>query len=129
MLTLDIQLCGSFQILYNGVPVTVKNPERVQVLLAYLLLNRPAPQRREHLAFLLWPDSREGQARTNLRGLLRQLRQDCPAIERSLHLNGNTIYWLPQAACTSDVERFQHLSAQALPKKVDLIVASHPCRR
>jgi hypothetical protein len=40
---------------------------RAESLLAYLLLHRDAAQPRQRLAFLLWPDSSEPQARTNLR--------------------------------------------------------------
>ncbi|NOX61616.1 MAG: hypothetical protein GXP42_06670 [Chloroflexi bacterium] len=36
---------------------------------------------RQRLAFLFWPDSREGQAKTNLRQLLHRLRQLFPPIE------------------------------------------------
>ena len=41
--------------------------QRGTSLLAYLLFHRDTPQPRQHLAFLLWPDSSESQARTNLR--------------------------------------------------------------
>ncbi len=40
---------------------------RAESLLAFLLLHRDAPQPRQRLAFLVWPDSGEEQARTNLR--------------------------------------------------------------
>jgi DNA-binding SARP family transcriptional activator len=43
---------------------------RAESLLACLLLYRDVPQPRQRLAFLLWPDSAEGQAHTNLRKVL-----------------------------------------------------------
>ena len=51
---------------------------RAESLLAYLLLHREAPQPRQRLAFLLWPDSSEPQARTNLRHLLHVCAGPCP---------------------------------------------------
>src|SRR5260370_1310896 len=48
------------------------NIPRLQSLLAYLVLHRTAPQARSHLAFLLWPDSSEAQAHSNLRQLFLQ---------------------------------------------------------
>jgi DNA-binding SARP family transcriptional activator len=48
---------------------------RAESLLAYLLLHRDVPQPRQRLAFLLWPDSAEGQAHTNLRKVLHNLRR------------------------------------------------------
>ena len=48
------------------------------LLLAYLLLHRSAPQSRQHIAFLHWPDSPESTARSNLRWLLKELRAALP---------------------------------------------------
>ena len=63
--TLHIHLLGKFRLGYGEQPVTTVNTPRLQSLLAYLVLNREAPQLRQHLSFLFWPDSSESQARTN----------------------------------------------------------------
>ena len=55
-------------------PLPPLDSSRAESLLAYLLLHRDAPQPRQHLAFLLWPGSTEGQAQTNLRKVLHTLR-------------------------------------------------------
>ena len=55
---------------------------RAQSLLAYLLVHRDAPQPRERIAFVLWPDSTEPQARTNLRKVLHNLRRALPDADR-----------------------------------------------
>ncbi|TME04140.1 MAG: hypothetical protein E6I80_18675 [Chloroflexi bacterium] len=68
--TLHIHLLGDFRLVSGETPVTTITVPRVQSLLAYLVLHRTAPQDRSHLAFLLWPDSTEAQAHTNLRQLL-----------------------------------------------------------
>lgn len=65
--TLHIQLLGDFLIENGHAPIEGVDGARLQSLLAYLLLHGEAPQSRQHLAFLFWPDSSETQARTNLR--------------------------------------------------------------
>ena len=64
--TLDICLLGDFSLSVNneGVPIT---SGRLQALLAYLALNRSTPQPRQRIAALLWPESSQAQAQTNLR--------------------------------------------------------------
>jgi len=59
-------------------------------LLAFLLLNRDAAQPRQRLAFLLWPDSTEAQARTNLRHVLHNLRRALPELDRYLEITPRT---------------------------------------
>src|SRR6266496_1199931 len=86
VLTLHIRLLGDFSLLYGDQQVTSLNPTRLQSLLTYLVLHRDVPQRRQHLAFLFWPDATEAQARNNLRQLVHQLRQAFPAVEQSCML-------------------------------------------
>lgn len=62
------------------------NAERLQSLLAYLVLYRHSPQPRQRLAFYFWADSGEAQARTNLRRELHHLRQALPDADRFLQL-------------------------------------------
>src|SRR6266487_3718729 len=73
-----MHLLGDFVLLSGDTSVTTMHVARLQSLLAYLVLHRIAPQARSHLAFLLWPDSTEAQAHSNLRKLLSQLRQALP---------------------------------------------------
>jgi DNA-binding SARP family transcriptional activator len=55
--------------------LTPLDSARAESLPAHLLLHRDAAQPRQRPAFLLWPDSAEGQARTNLRKVLHNLRR------------------------------------------------------
>jgi DNA-binding SARP family transcriptional activator len=71
---LHAQLLGGFRLTYGDRLVTNIEGLRLQSLLAYLMLHRDAPQSCQHLAFLLWQDSTEAQARTNLRKSLHLLR-------------------------------------------------------
>ena len=81
---LGIGLLGDFRLVYGDAPVTSVNTPRLQTLMAYLVLHRHAPQPRQHLAFLFWPDSTEAQARTNLRHLLHELHRALPDAARYL---------------------------------------------
>jgi DNA-binding SARP family transcriptional activator len=94
--TLHIQLLGDFLLVSGDVPVTAVDLPRLQSLLAYLVLHRTAPQARSHLAFLLWPDSIETQARAYLRKLVYQLRQALPDVDAFLHVDNHTLQWLPE---------------------------------
>jgi DNA-binding SARP family transcriptional activator len=96
--TFHIHLLGDFLLVSGDTPVTTVTIPRLQSLLAYLVLHRTAPQNRSHLAFLLWPDSTEAQAHTNLRKLLYQLRQAFPDIDHFLHTDNHSLQWLPANA-------------------------------
>ena len=81
-------------------PLTGFNKARLQALLAYLILSSPTPQSRELLAFTMWPDSEEAQARTNLRQLLHHLRHALPPECTSLSVDHQTVQWRTTPGCT-----------------------------
>src|SRR5262245_7826206 len=101
--TLHIQLLGGFRLDIDTTPVTTFDHPRLQALLAYLVLHRSTPQSRAHLAFLLWPDSTEAQARTNLRTLLHRLRQALPDADSFLHVDAQVAQWRLDAPWRLDV--------------------------
>jgi predicted ATPase/DNA-binding SARP family transcriptional activator len=113
MPTLQIQLLGNFQLLSNGEPLHTLNQGRLQSLLAYLVLQRAAPQSRQHLAFLFWPDSSEAQARANLRQTLHQLRQALPDVDHLLQIDSKAVQWQADASFTLDVAEFERHLTQA----------------
>lgn len=82
-------------------------------MLAYLVVHCDAPQSRQHLAFIFWPDSSEAQARTNLRQALHHLRHALPDADRFLAVNGTTIHWRQNAPYTLDVTEFERALAAA----------------
>jgi predicted ATPase/DNA-binding SARP family transcriptional activator len=110
---LKISLLGNFQIEYQGNPVAAFGADRIQSLLTYLLLHRQAPQPRHHLAFQLWPDSSDSQARTNLRNLLFTLRNALPDAERFLEITNVTLWWKPNGPYALDVADFQRALDEA----------------
>jgi DNA-binding SARP family transcriptional activator len=75
---LQVKLLGEFCLVYKNKAVPNVDGLRVQSLLAKLILHGGVPQPRHHLAFTLWPDSSEQQARTNLRRELHHLRHTLP---------------------------------------------------
>ncbi len=110
---LSIHLLGEFQLVSSGTPITTVDWPRLQSLLAYLVLHTTAPQSRTHLAFLLWPDSTEAQAHTNLRHLLHRLRRALPTPNNFLRAEKQTLQWQPDAPWTLDVADFERAVARA----------------
>jgi DNA-binding SARP family transcriptional activator len=104
---LRIVLLGTFQLSAGTTAVTTVNTPRLQALLAYLVLRRRAPQSRQQLAFLLWPDSTDAQARTNLRTLLHRLRAALPDADAFLTVDATGVCWRADASFTLDVVEFE----------------------
>lgn len=112
---LEVRLFGECAILHAGEPLSRIDSPRLQSLLAYLLLHRSAPQSRQHLAFLLWPESAEDQARTNLRQMLHHLKRALPEADRLLVTDAKNVRWSPSAPCKLDVAEFDRLLDEGRP--------------
>ena len=113
-----ISLFGNLRISFAGSPIKTVNTNRLQSLVAYLILHGDTPQPREHLAFTLWPASRESQARTNLRQLLHNLKRALPAECEWLEADHFTVQWRQDASCTVDVVEFQAALAEAAAARI-----------
>jgi DNA-binding SARP family transcriptional activator/predicted ATPase len=120
-----IELLGKLRFLFGQQPLSSVSTNRLQSLLAYLVLHGDAAQSREHLAFLLWPESSESQARTNLRQLLHHLRRALPAECSLLVADNQTVRWRLDGACSIDVIEFETAVGRAAEaeKKGDFISA------
>jgi DNA-binding SARP family transcriptional activator len=110
---LRIRLLGGLDLRQDEVALPPLGSARAESLLAFLLLHQEAPQPRQHLAFLLWPDSSEGQARTNLRHLLHVLRRALLEPDRFLEVTPRTLRWRPDAPCWLDVAAFDAAVARS----------------
>ncbi len=110
---LRVQLLGGFNLICNDAPLTGLNSARLQSLLAYLILHADTPRPRRHLAFLLWPDAAEPQARNNLRQLLYQLRHALPDPDRFLLADTNSVYWKTDEEQVIDVHCFERALREA----------------
>jgi DNA-binding SARP family transcriptional activator/predicted ATPase len=110
---LRIQLLGEFSLNYDDVPLTTISTPRLQSLLTYLILHRHAPQSRQHLAFLLWPDLPEARARANLRKQLHKLQHALPDADRFLLAEPQTLRWRLAGAFSLDVAEFEQAASCA----------------
>lgn len=112
MHALHVQLLGGFHLLHGDDFIVVRSV-RIQALLAYLLLHRHGPQPRQQIAAHLWPDSRETQARANLRKLLHQLKKTVPQSDRFLQVDADALRWREDAPYSCDVVQFEEATARA----------------
>ncbi len=104
---LRIQLLGSFQVSDDEKPVLRLQSDRLQALLAYLVLHRAAPLSRQQLAVTFWPDTTDAQARTNLRTLIARLREALPDVDQYIVFDSQTVQWRCAAPCVIDVIEFE----------------------
>ena len=74
---LEVRLLGAVDVILDGRRLGAFNSLRLQRFLALIALRKDL-QHRSRLAFELWPDSHERQARTNLRKLLHDFRHFVP---------------------------------------------------
>ncbi len=119
MALLRLQLLGGFAAGGDGAPVDGSAPldhfatDKVRALLAYLAVESNQPQRRSHLATLLWADWDERSALSNLRKSLFRLRHALEEItpgsaDQLLESARSTIHFRAELA-NVDVLRFQSL--------------------
>ncbi len=114
-----ISLFGNLRISLAGRPVATLNTNRLQSLIAYLVLHGDVPQPRERLAFMLWPASSESQARTNLRQLLHNLKRALPAECNLLVTDHFAVRWRQDLPCKIDAIDFQGAIAAADSARVE----------
>jgi DNA-binding SARP family transcriptional activator len=107
---LQIRLLGAVEIILDGRRLRAFNSLRLQRFLALIALRRD-PQHRTRLAFELWPDSDEHQARTNLRKLLHDFRHSLPDIGEFVEIDNETVRWIPTGPSEVDVLRFHDAMA------------------
>jgi DNA-binding SARP family transcriptional activator len=107
---LAVRLLGAVEIILDGRRLGAFNSLRLQRLVGLISL-RSDPQHRSRLAFELWPDSDERQARTNLRKLLHELRHALPDIGEFVEIDNETVRWTPSGAGEVDVLKFQDAMA------------------
>lgn len=119
---LEVTLLGQFDVRHHGRRIRIPT-RNSQALLAYLLLNAGKDQRRERLAGLLWPDSSEDNARSNLRHELWRLRKALKeAGESYFVIDDVSLAFNPHSHYSLDVHTFE-TAAAAASSADDLIAA------
>ncbi len=107
------RLLGEFEVLRDDRRLTIPT-RNAQALFAYLILNADKVFRREKLAGLLWPDSSEENARSNLRHELWRLRKALEIEGESYFvIDGLSIAFNPQADYFLDVHRLENPPLEA----------------
>ena len=118
---LRARLLGTMDLRLGEQRLALPGSARAESLFAYLLLHHDAPQPRQHLAFLLWPGSTEGQAHTNLRKVLLILRRTLPDADRLIDIGPRTLHWRADVPVWLDVEQFEQALAEGrLEEAVEL---------
>jgi DNA-binding SARP family transcriptional activator/tetratricopeptide (TPR) repeat protein len=107
---LEVRLLGAAEVILDGRRLRAFYSLRLQRFLALIALRRD-PQHRSRLAFELWPDSNESQARTNLRKLLHDLRHALPDVDEFIEINSETVRWITTGPSEVDVLRFHDAMA------------------
>lgn len=103
---LEVRLLGVVEVILDGKRLRAFDSLRLQRFLGLIALRRE-PQHRSRLAFELWPDSSERQARTNLRKLLHEFRQALPDVESFVEIDNETVRWILAGPSEVDVWRFR----------------------
>ena len=107
---LEVRLLGVVEIILDGRRLRAFNSLRLQRSLALIAIRRDL-QHRSRLAFELWPDSNERQARTNLRKLLHDFRHSLPDIGEFVEIDNEIVRWIPTGPSEVDVLRFRDAMA------------------
>lgn len=106
---LHIHLFGHLRLFLNQEPLRWATLPKTTSLLAYLLLHQHTAVSRERLAFLLWDDVSESEARANLRRHLYDLRQALPTNQTWVLSDAKTVRWNSEAPFWLDVAHFEQL--------------------
>ena len=104
---LRVRLLGGLDLRRGDRPLAPPEPPRARALLAMLALRGGSPQPRGPVAFRLWPDSSEPQARTNLRHVLHDLRRERPDLAALVAVTPRALAWRPDGPWSLDVAEFE----------------------
>lgn len=109
--SLRVHLLGQLRLFLDGRSIALGSPRKSLPLLGYLLLHRSGPIARDHLAFTLWPDDDEEDARTKLRATLHLLSRSLPPPPDEqnswIAADAQTVCWNPRAEVRVDVDDFE----------------------
>ncbi len=100
---LEVRLLGEGSVTFDGRPADALSVPRVLRLFARVAIAPSGAVDRAKLAFDLWPDSTDAQARTNLRKLLHDARSALPALDDVMQLDRGVLRWREGAPAYVDV--------------------------
>jgi predicted ATPase/DNA-binding SARP family transcriptional activator len=112
-MTLEIHLLGPMRASRDGAPIRLPPRSKLPSLWGYLLVHRGRPTPRQLLAYTLWSDEPETEARRNLRQQLHRLQQLLPPPDPGrpwILTDRSSVQWNPMADSWIDVAEFERLS-------------------
>jgi DNA-binding SARP family transcriptional activator/tetratricopeptide (TPR) repeat protein len=115
---LSVSLLGEQAIIDDASGAVRTRSSRAVALVAFLVAHAGAPQTRQRISLLFWPDSTDAQALTNLRRELHHLRQVLGE-QPSLVVTSTDLTWQDTATSTVDLRTFQTQRAVALAAEAD----------
>ena len=110
---LHMSLLGEQAIIDDQAGSVQVRSSRAVALVAFLVMHAGSPQSRARIAGLLWPESTDAQALTNLRRELHHLRQ-VMGDEASLVVTPRDLCWRDTKTCRVDVRVFDNERKAAL---------------
>lgn len=102
-----VRLLGGLDLRRGDRALPPPGSRRARSLLAMLAMRPGTPLPRGPVAFRLWPDSSEAQARTNLRRVLHDLRRERPELAALVEVTPRALSWRPEGPWTVDVAEFE----------------------
>src|SRR3954451_10740539 len=102
---LSVSLLGEQAIIDDASGAVRTRSSRAVALVAYLVAHAGAPQTRQRIALLFWPDSTDAQALTNLRRELHHLRHVLGR-DPSLVVTSRDLCWRDIGTCRVDMRVF-----------------------
>jgi predicted ATPase/DNA-binding SARP family transcriptional activator/Tfp pilus assembly protein PilF len=123
--SLAIALFGPLDVRLEGRPLPTPRSQKTHWLLALLALQEGRAVERAWLASLLWPDSTQQQAATNLRISLWQLRRALGTEAHRLETPASGKLRLRLVGAEADVLVFDDAIAQGDPTSLERAVALH----
>jgi DNA-binding SARP family transcriptional activator/tetratricopeptide (TPR) repeat protein len=102
---LHVSLLGEQSITNEGTGIRARSSHAL-ALIGFLVTHAGAPQARQRIAGLFWPDSTDAQALTNLRRELHHLRQVLGG-DPSLVVTPRDLCWCDTETCQVDVRSFE----------------------
>ena len=109
---LCVSLLGEQAITKDGTSVQARS-SRAVALVAFLAAYAGAPQSRQRIAGMFWPESTDAQALTNLRRELHHLRQILGK-ESSLVVTSRDLCWRDTDTCRVDLRVFTTARSAAM---------------
>ncbi|GAC1311567.1 MAG: hypothetical protein NVSMB19_26020 [Vulcanimicrobiaceae bacterium] len=106
-----VSLFGMPKFRSGDAPLRLALARTTLTFLAYLLLHRATPLRRDDVAFAIWPDDAEAEARANLRRHVYLLSRALPPGDVPWIVSDHRVVaWNPDAPLELDVEQFERLA-------------------